>query len=122
MGYTNIPIDGSGRILMTNIGFDNQSDDQALICMTTSNPTTSNYYLHPSMLTTGFNYIIRSTDTRGYRRNRATGIVRLRRYSATTSWTEGVVTCRFHDTSDPPISVGVYYSSESHYNLYMYCM
>ena len=126
MGYTNIPTDGSGRILITNIGFDNQSDDQALICMNnTPNPTGSDYYLHPSMQTTDANYVIQSTDPRGYRRNRypRNEIVRLRRESYyTTSWTEGVVTCRFQGITDPPISVGVYYPSESHYNLYMYCM
>ena len=125
MGYTNIPNDGSGRILITNIGFYNQSNDQALICRTnTPNPTRGDYHLHPSMQTTDFNYVIQSTDPRGYRRNRdlANGIVRLRRDSANTSWTEGVLTCRLYGVIDPPISVGVYYSSESHYNLYMYCM
>ena len=125
VGYTNIPSDGSGRILITHIVFDNQSNDQALICRTnTPNPTTANYFLHPSMQTTDGNYVIQSTDPRGYRRNRdlANGIVRLRRNSDTTSWTEGVLTCIFHGVTDPTISVGVYYSSESHYNLYMYCM
>ena len=122
MGYTNIPTDGSGRILITNIGFSNQSDNLALICRTTSNPTGGDYYLHPSMQTTDDNYAIQSTDPRGYRRNRGTRIVRLRRDSATTNWTEGVATCRFHGVTDPIISVGVYYSSKSHYNLYMYCM
>ena len=116
VGYTNIPTDGSGRILITDIGFDNQHDDQALICMTNTPYTTgSDYYLHPSMQTTNDNYLIQSTDPRRYRRNRDTlnGIVRLRRESSTTSWTEGVVTCIFHGVTDPPISVGVYYSSES---------
>ena len=123
VGYINIPTDGSGRILIAHIGFSNQSDNQALICRTnTPNPIGSDYYLHPSMQTTDDNFVIQSTDPRGYRRNRATGIVRLKRDSATTSWTEGVVTCIFHGVTDPPISVGVYYSSESHYNLYMYCM
>ena len=125
MGYTNIPTDGSGRILIIHIGFSDQSDNQALICMTnTPNPTGYEYYLHPSMQTIDWNFIIVSTDTRGYRRNRdpPNRIVRLRRDSANTSWTEGVLTCRILGISDPPISVGVYYSSESHYNLYMYCM
>ena len=125
MGYTNISTDGSGRILITHIGFSNQPDDQALICRTnTPNPTGSDYALHPSMQTTDGNFVIQSTDPRGYRRNRDTlnGIVRLRRDSDTTSKTEGVLTCIFKGITDPPISVGVYYSSESHYNLYMYCM
>ena len=80
------------------------------ICRTnTNNPTGGDNYLHPSMQTTDGNYVIQSTDPRGYRRNRATGIVRVRRESYTTSWTEGVLTCRFHGISDPLISVGVYY-------------
>ena len=122
MGYSNIPTDGSGRILITDIGFSNQLDEQALVCRTnTPNPTTANYYLHPSMQTTDGNYVIQSTDPQGYRRNKdlANGLMRLKRDSSTTNWTEGVLTCIFHGVSDPPISVGVYYSSESHYNLYV---
>ena len=118
MGYTNIPTNGNGRILITQIGFSNQTNDQALICGTnTPNPTGSDYYLHPSVQTTHDNFRIASTDPRGYRRNRdlTNRIVRLTRDSATTSWTEGVFTCRFDGVSDPPISVGVYYSSESHF-------
>ena len=112
MGYTNIPTDGSGRILVSNIGFD---DTNALICHTdTPNPPSGNYYLHPSMQTTNGSDRIQSTDTRGWSRNRdlSNGIIRLMRDS--TSWTEGVFTCRFRSVSDPSISVGVYYSSESH--------
>ena len=116
VGYTNIPTDGSGRILITDIGFSNQPDNQALICTTnTPNPGNGEYYLHPSMLTTSDSDRIQTTDPQGYRRNRDrnNGIVRLRRDSDMTSWTEGVFTCLFLGTSDPPISVRVYYPSES---------
>ena len=116
MGYSNIPTDGSGRILITDIGFDNQPNDQALICRTnTVNPGNGDYFLHASMVTTSDGARIGSTDPRGYRRNRDTnnGIVRLRRDSDVTSWTEGVFTCLFLGINDPPISVGVYHPSES---------
>ena len=112
VGNTNIPTDGSGRILITNIGFDNAN---ALICRTHIYiPILGDYYLHPSMQTTSDSDRIQSTDTRGWTRNRdpLNGIIRLRRHS--TSWTEGVFTCRFIDISDPSISVGVYYPSKSH--------
>ena len=112
VGYTNIPTDGSGRILITDIGFDNAN---GLICRTnTPNPTGGDYYLHPSMQTTNIGDRIVSLDTRGWSRNRdlSNGIIRLRRDS--TSWTEGVFTCEFHGISDPSISVGVYYPSKSH--------
>ena len=112
MGYSNIPTDGSGRIFITNIGFDNAN---ALICRTnTPNPNGSDYYLHPSMQTTSEGDRVQNTDTRGWSRNRdrPNGIIRLRRDS--TSWTEGLCTCRFHGISDPSISVGVYYQSKSH--------
>ena len=113
-GNTNIPIDGRGRIHITHIGFDNAN---GLICRTnTPNPTGSDYYLHPSMQTTNEGDRVQNTDTRGWTRNRdrPNGIIRLRRVSSTTNWTEGVLTCRFHGISDPSISVGVYYSSKSH--------
>ena len=112
MDYTtNIPTDGSGRILITDIGSDN---DNALICRTnTPNPGNGDYYLHPSMVTTSNSDRIESTDSRGWTRNRdqVNTLARLRRHS--TSWTEGVFTCQFSGISDPPISVGVYYPSES---------
>ena len=110
--YTNIPTDGSGCILISNIGFD---DTNALICWSeTPNPYGPDYYLHPSMQTTNQGDCIENTDIQGWTKNRDTpnGIIRLRRIS--TSWTEGVLTCRFHGISDPSISVGVYYSSKSH--------
>ena len=109
MGYSNITTDGSGRILITDIGTDN---DNALICrINTPNPGNGDYYLHPSMVTTSNSDRIESTDSRGWTRNRGTGLARLRRDG--TSWTEGVLSCQFLGISDPPISVGVYYPSES---------
>ena len=118
MGYTNIPTDGSGRILITDIGFDNQLDNQALICRTNNiimNLGNGDYYQHASMLTTSEGDRIHNPGPRGYRRNRDrnNGIVRLRRDHDMTSWTEGVFTCLFQGTNDPPISVRVYYPSES---------
>ena len=113
MGYTNIPTDGSGRILITDILFDSAN---ALICRTnTPNPTGSDYYLHSSMQTTNISDRIQSTDIRGWSRNRDTpnGIIRLRRDG--TNWTEGVFTCEFRGNDESPISVRVYYyRSKSH--------
>ena len=122
MNYANIPTDGSGRILVTDIGFHDQSDELVLICQTDTTTTQNmrDYYLHPSMQTTSVGYRIQSTDPRGWRRNRDNGIVRLRRDSATTNWTEGVFTCEFMGINDSPISVGVYYSSEIHYTVCIY--
>ena len=120
VGYTNIPTDGSGRILITDIGFNNQPVDQALICQTdTPNTIASNYYLHPSMQITSGSDVIQSTDPRGWRRNRdpLNGIVRVMRDSTTTSWTEGVFTCVFDGINESPISVRVYYSSESYFTI-----
>ena len=117
MDYTNIPTDGNGRILITDIGFSIQSDDQALICRTdTPNPSFGDYYLHPSMQTTSDSDRIQTTDIRGWNRNRhrSHGLVRLKRDNAFTSRIEGVFTCSFLSISDPPISVGVYYPSKSH--------
>ena len=117
MGYSSIPNDASGRILITNIGFNNQPKDQALVCRSnTTNTTGSQFYLHPSMQSTNPSDRVQSTDPRGWRRNKdpPNGIIRLRRDSATTNWTEGVVTCIFQGINDPPISTRVYYPSESH--------
>ena len=118
MGYTNIPTDGSGRILITDIGA--SKGKQALICHTDtpSNPSGSDYYLHPSMQTTLEGDRIQSDDQRRWQRNRdlPNGIMKLGRNIGATSWTEGVFTCQFFGTNDSPISVGVYSPRE------LYCI
>ena len=117
VGYTNIPTDGSGRILITDIAASNEPNQEALICLTdVPTPNGSNFYIHPTVQTTSESGRIQSFDSRGWQRNRdlPNGIMRLRRDIRTTSWTEGVFTCQYLDTYDLPIFVGVYYPSESH--------
>ena len=77
MGYTNIPTNGSGSILITDIG---ASNERALICSTDiSTSTASNWYLHPDLPTTSIGNRIGNTDTQGWMRNIAPGILKLRR-------------------------------------------
>ena len=126
-----IPTDGSGRIVITDINPDGDTDEDALICQSElSISNGGNWYLHPTQQTTQHttdgSIRIEGNDPRGWRRNRASFItviseirrlVRLRRYDSAASGgraLEGVFTCHITGDSNTPVSVGIYYPSESH--------
>ena len=124
-GYSSIPTDGSGRILITDIGLDDDTttddDAGALLCQSDVAPDGGNgdWYLHPTQLSTAEDDRIQSYDSRGWTRNRGTSTtipghrqVRLKRHSTITA-EEGVFTCHIVGDSNTPISVGIYYPSES---------
>ena len=77
----------------------------------------ANWYLHPTQLSTAVGDRIQSFDPRGWSRNRGINqdehrLVRLKRHSAITA-EEGVFTCHIVGDSNTPVSVGIYYPSES---------
>ena len=124
-GYTSIPTDGSGRILITDIGLDdgstNADDADALLCQSNvaATPGSGDWYLHSTQLSTAEDNRIQSTDPRGWARNRGIlsslnshRLVRLKRHSTITA-EEGVFTCHIVGDSNTPISVGIYHPSES---------
>ena len=111
-----IPTDGSGRVSITDIG---DTNGNALICRS-GIPISSggNWYLHPTEISTGDGDRIGSDGVpdRGWSRNMATDseghrLVRLRRATATAE--KGVFTCHIPGDFGSPVSVGVYYPSES---------
>ena len=124
-----IPTDGSGRIVITDINPDGDNDENALICQSevSFSGINDNWFLHPSQQTTQltFNGSVRieNDDLRGWRRNRdvvdGRRLVRLRRDDSIASGgraLEGVFTCDIPGDSNTstPVSVGIYYPSESH--------
>ena len=75
------------------------------------------WYLHPTQLSTAEGDRIQSSDPQGWSRNRGTDsaghrLVRLKRHSTITA-EEGVFTCHIVGDSNTPVSVGIYYPSES---------
>ena len=124
-----IPTDGSGRIVITDINPDGDNDEDALICRSEL-PISSggNWFLHPTHQTTQHttdgSVRIESIDSRGWYRDRAIVIsfgfrrlVRLRRDDSVASGgraLEGVFTCDIPGDTNTPVSVGIYYPSESH--------
>ena len=119
LNYDNIPTDGSGRILITDIG---EGNTNSLICVTDDPGTNSSseWYYDPTSPTTDIAVRIESNDDRGWLRNRGTTtdgfrLVRLRRDVSETDSVEGVFTCDIAVDTGPPISVGIYYASESQY-------
>ena len=124
-----IPTDGSGRIVITDINPDGDNDVDALICQSELSIITSgNWFLHPTQQRTDESDRIQTTDSRGWHRNRATvtignsgsyRLVRLRRDDIVASGSralEGVFTCDIEGDTNTPVSVGIYYLSESHVN------
>ena len=122
-----IPTDGSGRIVITDINPDGDNDDDALICQSevSFSDINGNWFLHPTQQRTDDFDRIESTDPRGWHRDRATVTVaiefrrqvRLRRDDSVASVgraLEGVFTCDIPGDSNTPVSVGIYYPSESH--------
>ena len=117
-GDDSIPTDGSGRILITNIGV---NSSRALTCdsdRTILSGDTANWYLNAVSQSTASEDRILGQDSRGWRRNRerANGIVRLFRNDANTTHLEGVFTCHIEVDPESPISVGIFYASEFLYN------
>ena len=131
-----IPTDGSGRIVVTDINSDGDNDEDALKCRSeesiySSHDGSGNWYLHPTQQTTNDSDRIEGTDSRGWRRNRATvfsgsyrvQLVRLRRDDNAASGgraLEGVFTCDIPGDTYTPVSVGIYYPSESHVQSYIF--
>ena len=123
-----IQTDGSGRIVITDINPDGNPDNHsnALICQSDRSLSTGgDWYLHPTQQTTDMSHRVNGTDPRGWRRNRATNtisgsgtrqIVRLRADSEASGGRalEGVFTCDIPGDTNTPVSVGIYYPSESH--------
>ena len=128
-----IPTDGSGRIIITDINPDGDNNEDALICLSEVPIYSGNggdWFLHPTQLTTESSVRIESPDPRGWHRNRGTvtvigshgsdhRLVRLRRDDSIASGVralEGVFTCDIPGDSNTstPVSVGIYYPSESH--------
>ena len=119
-GYDSIPTDGSGRVLITDINPIGDNDEDALICRSEIDTFTSygglitNWYLHPTEMSTDDDDRLMTPDPRGWRRNRALDsghqLVRLRRISATPEG--GVFTCDITGDENTPRSVGIYYPSE----------
>ena len=107
-----LPVDGSGRILITDIGY---SEDSSLWCSSLDVGThESAWYLHPSRRSIADGDMIHSSGEadRGWQENRYYNGLRLRRDSVTIA-EEGVLTCNIVGDSNTPVSVGVYYHSES---------
>ena len=121
-GYNSIPTDGSGRILITDIGLDDDTttddDAGALLCQSDVEmaPGNGDWYLNHTQQSTAVDDRIQNTDDRGWSRNRGNDsnnhrLVRLKKHSTITA-EEGVLTCHVVGDSNTPISVGIYYPSE----------
>ena len=111
-----IPTDGSGHVRVTTIG---DTNGNALICRSgKAIPGGGNWYLHPTQMSTDDGDRIGSDGVpdrgwRGYLSSDSHGhrLVRLRRANATAE--EGVFTCHIPGDFGTPVSVSVYYPSES---------
>ena len=94
-------------------------DADALLCQSdvATAAGNANWYLHPTQLSTAEDDRIQSSDPRGWARNRGINsveyrLVRLKRHSTITA-EEGVFTCHIVGDSNTPVSVHIYYPSES---------
>ena len=128
---SSIPTDGSGRIVITDIDPDGFNYEDTLICLSELQLNSGgNWFLHPTQQTTQDSIRIESFDPRGWVRDRATitlvlqgvtdsrRLVRLRRDDSAASGgraLEGVFTCDIDGDTNTPVSVGIYYPSESHF-------
>ena len=121
MAISSIPTDGSGRILVTDIGTNNFN---ALTCKSNESTTTftSDWYYNPTSASLDPNHrIIVDVIQYGWIRNRdvKNGIVRLLQDSRVSNPTEGVFTCEVAEDLDSPITLGIYYPSEFKYLLFV---
>lgn len=107
-----IPTDGSGRININDIPFNNVST--ALVCQSTVTSGSGQWFLHPTKESTKEQDRIKDTS-RGWFSTKTTTngnrLVRLRRATGHTAQ-EGVFTCYIPADNDTKISVGIYYPSE----------
>ena len=126
-GYDFIPIDGSERILITDIG---TSNTDSLVCQSSEATTThtADWYYNPTSLSLDPSERITVPDEleRGWFRNRniESQLVRLFRDEDTANALEGVFTCEVAEDPASPISVGIYYASELasvRANIFMEC-
>ena len=130
-----IPTDGSGRIVITDINPDGDNDEDALICQSElALSTRGDWFLHPTQQTIHDSDKVQNNDFRGWRRSRATivignsgfgRLVRLRRDDNAAMGDndralEGVFTCHIPEDTNTPVSVGIYYPSESCRMLFHY--
>lgn len=107
-----IPVDGSGRILITDIGHD---ESNSLTCSSWNlGAEGGNWYLHPTKKSTADRYkiIFSGAPEHGWYSNGNSAEVFLWRDSVTTA-KEGVFTCKILGGDSGPVSVGIYYNSES---------
>ena len=116
-----IPTDGSGRVLITDINTNGESNHEALVCQTKLSSEISSYsYWSLNNVTIGT-----AVDTQGWKiddfQSGETVLVRLIRISDAAK--EGVFTCHIDEKS---IALGVYYPSEfdncgvCNYNMTLY--
>ncbi len=119
-GYDNIPTDGSGLILITDIGTSPSGADEdgdALICRhnITDTPGLGDWYYNG---TEEADVVDGTDNVLGWKRNRgqAEGVVRLRSLSDTPQRgdsVEGVYSCVVQRGADVDVvSVGLYYNSK----------
>ena len=129
-----IPTDGSGRIVITDINPDGDNNEDALICQSEliGLSTGGDWFLHPTQQTIHDSDKVQNNNFRGWRRSRDTiaignsgfgRLVRLRRDDNAAMGDndrapEGVFTCHIPEDTNTPVSVGIYYPSESHVECY----
>ena len=110
-----IPIDGSGRVLITDINTAGESNHEALVCQSrVPNETLrrGDWYLNNTKIHT-------PTDTRGWKINVflavtvETRVLQVRLIRISEAAEEGVFTCYIDENTVASATVGVYYPSES---------
>ena len=119
----NISNTGDGRVLITDINSNGDSNEDALICRSEIplSETFSNkgdWYLHPTQISTDEADRIAPNDSgsyQGWRKRRESDseghrVVRLKRVSDTAE--EGVFTCSINGDPNSPKYLGIYYPSE----------
>lgn len=109
-----IPTDGSGRIVVSDVG---QNNFNALLCRSThvTSTSTSDWYYHPTLpsIHSSDRIIVDDERQRGWTRTRDVnnGTVRLLRDEDIPSPLEGIFTCEIEEDPDSPIFLGIYYTS-----------
>ena len=116
LGGKSIPTNGAEHILITDI---NNTSTKALLCqseLSHEEVGIGNWYLHPTQQSKENKDRIDGMNDRGWYRNRVISgnkqKVRLMRVSATAE--EGVFTCDIARDTPTPVSVGIFYPSESY--------